>query len=364
MQISVYRGFDAVPDTVRLGLSHPSQPNFFLSLDWFEMLYQTSLRDQMQPRIYVAQDADGQTLGALYTGVAPGAARSLASLTNFYVLEYQPVLVPTASDHAAQVIDALVAHLAAERPRWSAIRLRLLKDSGAERDTLIDALHRHGFSTHLFFQYENWCMDVAGQPFATYYAGRPSQLRNTIERRAKKLAKAHPMRMQVLREPGEELDAAIASFTKVYESSWKQPEPYPDFMPAFMRLAARLGVLRLGLLEVDGVPAAAQLWVTAGGRAVIYKLAYDERFRDFGVGSILSRELFRVALDEDAVREIDYGVGSDAYKRDWMSFARRLHGVEAFNRRTLAGRALAAAEAAKALLREWRARRAPTAARA
>jgi CelD/BcsL family acetyltransferase involved in cellulose biosynthesis len=60
------------------------------------------------------------------------------------------------------------------------------------------------------------------------------------------------------------------------------------------------------------------------------------------VGAVLSRELFRYALDIDKVEEIDYGIGSEPYKREWMSSVRNLERISAYNLRTLQGSAGAA----------------------
>ncbi|OYT68433.1 MAG: GNAT family N-acetyltransferase, partial [Chloracidobacterium sp. CP2_5A] len=116
----------------------------------------------------------------------------------------------------------------------------------------------------------------------------------TVARRERKLRRERAVEIRVVRNAGPELDRAVADFVSVYNSSWKQPEPFPAFIPSLAAAAARAGVLRLGVLRVDDQPAAAQLWITTARRAVIYKLAYDERFKEFSVGSILSAELFRV----------------------------------------------------------------------
>ena len=87
---------------------------------------------------------------------------------------------------------------------------------------------------------------------------------------------------------------------------------------------------------------------------MIYKLAYDEKFGHLGVGSILSRELFRIALDEDHVDEIDYGVGSEPYKKDWMTAVRQIRGLEANNLKTSKGLLLAAWAETKTVLKKWR----------
>jgi CelD/BcsL family acetyltransferase involved in cellulose biosynthesis len=98
-----------------------------------------------------------------------------------------------------------------------------------------------------------------------------------------------------------------------------------------------MGTLRLGIIHVDGEPAAAQLWFVHNGCALIYKLAYDERFADLSVGTILSAALFQHALDVDKVTEVDYLSGDDAYKKDWMSHRRERWGILALNPRTPRG---------------------------
>ena len=194
-----------------------------------------------------------------------------------------------------------------------------------------------------------------GQAFEPYFARRPSQLRNTIKRRQKKLEKAHRFEIRVARNEGPELESLVQDFIHIYGLSWKEPEPFPDFIPALAGHCAKLGILRLGVLYASARPVAAQLWITSGGKAIIYKLAYDEQFAELGVGSILSKELFRIALDEDHVKEIDYGVGSESYKRDWMSSVRRIEGIEAFNRKSTKGLLMALVMHAKEAAKKMRA---------
>ena len=46
--------------------------------------------------------------------------------------------------------------------------------------------------------------------------------------------------------------------------------------------------------------------------------------------------LFR-SLDHDAVKEVDFLIGDDAYKRDWMTHRRERWGIEAYDPFTLGG---------------------------
>ena len=143
----------------------------------------------------------------------------------------------------------------------------------------------------LFSCSNNWYLLLNGRTFNQYLATRPSRLVSTIKRRRRKLEAQHSVRVTIDVTPER-----VRDFIMVYELSWKRPEPYPDFIPTLATTCARLGVLRLGVLDVDGVPAAAQLWITTGRKSVIYKLAYDDAYVDFSVGSILSSEMFRYAM--------------------------------------------------------------------
>ena len=345
--VNVYSSFQEVPAAVRERLSYPTQPNFLLSLDWFSLLFETTLRNSLWPRIYVVEDGVGTVEGALFCGVARrGAVRRLMSLTNFYTLEYSPALVQEGVMINA-LVERIVKYIAAERPRWDSIDFRLLKPETPEVRSLSNSLVSSGFNAYPFFQFENWYAVSQGTAFNTYFNERASQVRNTIARKQKKLEKTHNISVRVIRGASDELDAAVQDFITVYNRSWKRPEPYPAFIPALANACAKLGTLRLGLLYVDGRPAAGQLWINTDTKAIIYKLAYDEDYRELGVGSILSKELFRIAIDDDHVAEIDYGVGSEPYKKDWMSSVRKIEGVEAFNRRTLWGRLMIMRETVK-----------------
>jgi hypothetical protein len=349
--IRVFNDFAEIPLEIGEQLGYANQPNFFLSIDWFELLFESCLRPDVGLRLYVVLEANS-VLGALVCGVRHETPRTLVSLTNFYTLEFGPALARTSDAQA--VCRRLADHIASERPRWDAVHLSLLAGDAPQSQFVHERLQANGFRVHRFFQYENWFATCSGESFNSYYARRPSQLRNTIARRQKKLEKAHRFEIRVVRDPGPDLERVVSEFISVYGSSWKQQEPYPEFIPAFARRAAALRILRLGVLYVDGAAAAAQFWIAAQRRATIYKLAYDEKFTEFGVGSILSREMFRVAIDEDLVETIDYGIGSEAYKKDWMSSVRQIGGLQAFNLRTPAGLYRSTAEAAKDMFKRFR----------
>ena len=149
----------------------------------------------------------------------------------------------------------------------------------------------------------------------------------------------------------EKLEQAISAWKKIYDASWKKPEPFPNFVPGLIRICASRGWLRLGIAYYDGEPAAAQFWIVNNNRAIIFKLAYDEKFAKLSAGTLLTAYLMAHVLDKDKVHEVDYMIGDDAYKKSWMSHRRERWGIIAYNADTVRGSLLSAIQMLGALRR-------------
>lgn len=332
MSVRVYSSFDELSDEDIDRLSYRNQGNVFDSLEWFRCLVQENIFEGLEPRIYAVRGDDGADCFLFM--VADSVSRTLSSMTNFYTMEFRPVCTGNASADPGRVSE-IFDHIAAETPKWETINLRLAYEGTADTENLLEALAGGGFHASPYFMFENFFENLDGSSFADYYANRSSRVKNTIKRREKKLAKSHNFSIRIVRDFD---DRVIDDYDAVYANSWKDPEQFSGFIRQMCRMCAELGILRMGVLYVDEIPVAAQLWIISGRKAVIYKLAYDEAFREFSVGSILTRDMLDHVLENDNVAEIDYGVGSENYKKDWMDQTRTLIGVEAYNRRTFAGK--------------------------
>jgi len=158
--------------------------------------------------------------------------------------------------------------------------------------------------------------------------------KNTLEPQKKETGKDRT-RENRNRDRGQGLDAAIDAYMKVYLSSWKRPELYQQFIPGLIRICAAMGALRLGIIYVDGEPAAAQL-----GSFTRKRVDLQARLRRTFRGLLRRHHSLRHALPAcsgvDKVTEVDYLSGDDAYKKDWMS-QRRERGILALNPRTPRG---------------------------
>jgi hypothetical protein len=185
--------------------------------------------------------------------------------------------------------------------------------------------------------------------------------RSDIKRMEKRLQEAGAS--VTLYTEAVDLDKAVADYQAVYEKSWKQAEPHPGFVPGMIRLCAAKNWLRLGVIRIGDQPIAAQVWRVGKRKAEIYKVAYDEAFKAYSPGTVLTARLMRHVLDVDRVDEVDYLVGDDAYKKNWMTHRRERIGIVAYELRSLGGLAGAMVEmtsrAAKPWVDRWRAARTP-----
>jgi CelD/BcsL family acetyltransferase involved in cellulose biosynthesis len=340
--VETYPRFSDLPRQVPMLFEHSvEQRGLFISLPWFSHLAASGLEGNAVLRLYGVHEKDnGNPALMLPMREVAGryGVRRLEGLSNWYSSLYGIVGDVQADRH--QAINALMAAIAAERPRWDVLDLHPLDPADPCFAALLQALHAAGMATQRYFCFHNWYLDVAGRCYDDYAAGLPSRLKNTLKRKGRQLEKSGRARFDIV-TGGEHLESAIAAYEAVYRASWKSPEPSPDFMPGLMRLCANQGWLRLGIATVDGEPAAAQLWIVCAGVASIYKLAYDERFASLSIGSLLTERLMRHVIDTDRVGEVDYLTGDDAYKRDWMSHSRERCGIIAFNLRSVRGIAAA-----------------------
>ena len=333
-------GLHDLPPDIESLFGDASRADFYRSLPWFRTLADVGFPPGTLPRIYVAGPPvarAGLVTYAPRTSFKQFGIRQLRSLTNFYSIRYAPLLAEGARPEA---VGAVIDEIVAERPRWDVVHLDSLDHDSAVFPSLVQAFARHGWPVQSYFHFGNWHENTAGMTAADYFAARPGQLRNTLKRHANKLAKTATATFRIFTAPNE-IEDGIALYEQIYAQSWKEPEPFPSFAAGLMRATAACGALRLGIMTIDGTPAAAQIWIVWGGKATIFKLAHDQRFVALSPGSLLTRHVMEHVLTQDAVHEVDFGRGDDGYKQLWLPQRRERWGLIAFNPATIRGRATA-----------------------
>ena len=332
----------------------PDSDDPYLAPAWFSRLAVCCLAPTDQARLDGIETADGRAWFPLRTRLGragPLRFAELAGLSNFYSMRWAPPGLGTAADPAA-LVRRWAKALRAERPAPVRLRLEALVAPSRAFTGLVDGLGAAGWWVERFPQFVNWYLPVSGLAFDDYWRGRPGQLRSTVARKHKQLAKAHRLTLEVVTDAAD-ADRAVTAYEAVHMASWKPAEPHPAFMPRLIRDGLADGGARVGLLHIDDRPVAAQIWVLGGGTATIYKLSYDKAWKTSSAGSILTRHMIEDALARGGLAEIDFGWGDDAYKRDWLPERRERWGLAAYNPNTLGGLLLASRNLVPARLRRW-----------
>jgi CelD/BcsL family acetyltransferase involved in cellulose biosynthesis len=319
---------DAVAADAAGALDRAAQPCLFDRLDWFRLTRTHVLPDA---RLAIARVRRGDASAWLF--LIDAGSRIAAPLASWYSLRFGPIF-SGASD------DALLGNLyqAAGR-RFDRVALHPLRF--AEQAPLRAAAFRP-FASRVS---TNWIINIPDEGFEAYWAARPAKLRNTIARRAR----SHPVRISIHRrfEP-----SAWADYEDVYCASWKPAEGSPAFLHALAEQEGAAGTLRLGIAhDAEGRAVASQFWLVESGTATIHKLAHREDARAGSPGSLLSHAMFRAAIEEDRVRRIDFGLGDEPYKADWMDTPRPVYRVDAYRLASLRGIAGFGREVASRLAR-------------
>jgi hypothetical protein len=213
-------------------------------------------------------------------------------------------------------------------------------DPGARSfSSLIYALGSAGFVVRTYEHFINVFEPTAGRNYAAYLANRPPSARRRIKKyegKERQLKRSGIYRAEFVNDEVG-LERALHDFTAVFEASWKEPDHHPEFLPACMRAAAKVGCLRLATLYIDNKPAATYLVFLAGKKATFYRTAYHPDHAKMGVGALVKLYMIRHLLDDEDVDEIEFGRDREAYKKIWGSSERVRRGILAFNCRSLGG---------------------------
>lgn len=317
-----------------------ARENFDLSIDWFDFLQRQVYPDDPLIRYYViTEKGNPKTILPLRLKIK-GRVRSVESLSNYYTSLYSPLLT---KDTDSLSLRHLLVAASRENGGAHVMRFAPMDPESVAYIGLLNELRSIGWIPLRFFCFGNWYLNVTGT-WDEYLKNQSANLRSSIKRRNREFSAEGGTLEVVTCDKG--IEQAIAAFQEVYSASWKKPEPYPDFVPSLIRMLGSNGMLRLGIARLQGTPIAAQLWIVGQDKARIYKVAYHHAYASLSPGTVLTSFLLRHVIEQDQVKEVDFLIGDDEYKKIWMSDRRERWGIVAFNPRTIIGSGLLIKEVA------------------
>jgi phosphoglycolate phosphatase-like HAD superfamily hydrolase len=219
---------------------------------------------------------------------------------NYYTSLYLPVL---GLDSTVEDLAALLHSARRDTDGIDEMCFAPMDPEAPAYAKLLAAIRQAGWIPFEYCCFSNWYLEVSGG-YGDYLKSRTASLRSTIKRMNKKFA-ANGGAFEIVTNL-ERVSQGIQDYQQVYGRSWKQPEPYPEFIPGLIRLMAAKGNLRLGIARIADHPIAAQLWITSHDKSLIFKVAYDEEYSGYSPGTLLTNHLMEYVIDSDMVREVDF----------------------------------------------------------
>jgi hypothetical protein len=248
---------------------------------------------------------------------------------------YRPVLGSEEPD--TEALGLLVEEVARSGVRELA--LNRLPSHDPATGALLAALRRGGFTVHRHERSSD-CLAVVEGGWAEHrrrFAGYDRSVKRLLKR-------SQPWWELCLEEYGPRAGAPVADGFAVYADlfcqSWKRslPEDVRQERLALLRRTEQLGWCRVYVLEVAGVPAAAELWFRVGDVASGPSTVYDRRMAALGPGSIVVWwALERMFAESPTPRLIDLLPGPNPLKERLTPEHPPLLIVEAARRTLVAG---------------------------
>jgi hypothetical protein len=333
--------FASLPAEIERLFEAAGEQDFFNLPGWFDLVSRFGTRPGWQSQLIVDDSA-----GAAFVLQVNSRTGEIESAVTPYSCRYDAI-----HRDAAGSVQALARDIASTGSLGPSLVLRGFDPKAQSFDAALHGLRNGGLRAKTFFSWGNWHEAVAGKTFDAYLADRPSELVNTHRRKQK--AAQGKIEFDLTRSnDGAAAEAFIADYDRVYRESWKEPEPFPHFIPELIRFAAKQEALRAGVLRIDGEAAAAQFWILWEKKALLFKLAFADKFRAHSPGTLLTMRMLQSLFEQDRPDLLDFGRGDDPYKKLWVSSRSERLGIEAANPRTVRGRIRAGA----IILSDWKQR--------
>jgi len=239
----------------------------------------------------------------------------------------------TAPD-AAFALDEIAQALAGEH---NVLELAQVPAEGSNGERLVDRLGGQGWRLQRDDKRDlcPW-IDLQGHTWESYLATRGSEHRYAVQRKLRKLHRDFEVRFErVTTEAGRQ--EALAQLIGLHERRWLEKGESDAFNTPglrafheeFSRRALERGWLRLYVLRLNGVPAAAFYALRYADTFSFFQSGFDPAYARHSVGLVSMALSIQAAIAEGAGR-YDMLHGTEEYKFHWANETRPLARYVAF----------------------------------
>lgn len=226
---------------------------------------------------------------------------------------------------------------------WDVLDLSCIPEENNIYDIVLQSVKSMQLPYLEYTCYADWYQDSINVSWEEYLSQIPVSMRKDMSYCRRRLEREGSVSFSLIKSP-DKIDGFIDQYYYVYSKSWQKQEGLgPSFHRDLAKMAAERGWLRLGFLYYNETPIASQFWVVADGTAYILKTVYDQQFKKFSPGKLLTSEMMKSAVDIDKVAVIDYVQGDEEYKKHWTPRRRERRGIYVYNS-TIRGRSFCLAQ--------------------
>ncbi len=230
-----------------------------------------------------------------------------------------------------QQAELLFRYFLQYAPVWDYLDLYGLQPENGNTEQIMQAVKSCGLHCTRTVAYQNCYQDAISQTAEGYMQTRPSTVRKNAPYYRRKMQREGELQFRLV-TTDDNLDSVMDSYYQLYAKSWKQSE---DLGPTFHRdlaiLAAEKGWLRLGFLDFNSWPIACQLWLVQDTTGYALKVFYDQAYKQYSPGTVLSETMLRTLMEHDQIAAFDYLQGDEPYKHDWVDGQRSRDHLIIFN---------------------------------
>ncbi len=301
--------------------------SFFHTLDWLQTYWKYFGQDQ-RLRVLVIRSS-GIPIGIVPLCVRReryriGNVRVLTYPLNDWGMWYGPL----GADQAACMFMAL-KHISKTPRDWDMLDLRWTAAEPGDHDSTGQTLRALGWQPHQSAYQTNSILGFADTDYETYMANRSKKWRHEVRRQARALARLGKVSFEryrpagVAHGDGEPAWDIYESCLNLSRQSWQGGsttgntlchQRVRNFLQDCHAVAAKLGMLDVAVLKLNGTPTAFQYNYHYHGRVYGLRMGYDREYSKVGVGKVLLNRMIEDSFQRGD-QLLDLGAGDYDFKR-------------------------------------------------
>jgi len=197
----------------------------------------------------------------------------------------------------------------------SSLDLHALRPDSTVLTSLISYAQAHGHGFHC--EAEDVSVEMELPPsWEEYLAMLNSKQRHEVKRKLRRLTEAGEVEYRVVR--GTEIRDKMDTFLSMFTESRSDKATFltgkmESFFRSLTESLTESGLLKMGILDLDGKPAAMILYFDYNDTIYLYNCGYDREYESLSVG-LLSKVLCIKESIEQGKKKFDFLKGGEVYK--------------------------------------------------